>query len=74
MCCIIQNPLAMNEMAKHTPNARSYDQATILVDGSDIAHFSNDPIINYLSHNGIWKSLVVARDLKVKSFLIKAIT
>jgi uncharacterized protein (DUF302 family) len=64
---VIGNPLIMNEMAKHVPDAGSYAPVTILVDERpDGVHLSYDKMVGLLAPYGNPDALAVARDLDSK--------
>ena len=64
---LIGNPLVMNEMAKHVPDAGSYAPVTVLVDErEDGVHLSYDRMASLLGPYGNASALAVARDLDSK--------
>ena len=64
---LIGNPLVMNEMAKHVPDAGSYAPVTVLVDErEDGVHLSYDRMASLLAPYGNASALAVARDLDSK--------
>src|SRR5260370_18055348 len=64
---IMGNPLIMQQMARHVPDAGSYAPVTILVDErSDGVHISYDRIASLLASYGRSDVLAVARDLDKK--------
>src|SRR6201988_3446187 len=72
---IIGNPLIMQEMAKHVPDAGSYAPVTVLVDErSDGVHLSYDRMASFLAPYGNSDALSVARNLdeKVEALLGEA--
>ncbi len=72
---IMGNPLIMQEMAKHVPDAGSYAPVTVLVDErSDGVHISYDRMASFLAPYTNTDALAVARDLdkKVESLLSEA--
>lgn len=69
---IIGNPLIMQAMARHVPDAGSYAPVTILIDERpDGVHLSYDSMASLLAPYGSLASLEVARELdkKVDSLL-----
>ena len=72
---VIGNPLIMNEMVKHVPDAGSYAPVTVLVDErADGVHLSYDRMASFLAPYGNRDALEVARDLdkKIEDLLQKA--
>ena len=72
---VIGNPLIMQEMAKHVPDAGSYAPVTVLVDErSDGVHLSYDRMTSFLAPYGNSDALAVARNLdeKVEALLQEA--
>ena len=72
---IIGNPLIMQEMAKHVPDAGSYAPVTVLIDErSDGVHLSYDRMASFLAPYGNSDALAVARNLdkKVEALLSEA--
>ena len=72
---VVGNPLIMNEMAKHVPDAGSYAPVTILIDErSDGVHLSYDRMSSFLAPYGSHDALQVAEDLdkKVEDLLRQA--
>lgn len=72
---IMGNPLIMQQMAKHVPDAGSYAPVTVLVDErSDGVHISYDRMASLLASYGSTDALAVARDLdkKVETLLSEA--
>ena len=72
---VIGNPLIMQEMAKHVPDAGSYAPVTVLVDErSDGVHLSYDRMTSFLAPYGNPDALAVARNLdeKVEALLQEA--
>lgn len=72
---VIGNPLIMQEMAKHVPDAGSYAPVTVLVDErSDGVHLSYDRMASFLAPYGSSVALAVARNLdeKVEALLLEA--
>jgi uncharacterized protein (DUF302 family) len=64
---IIGNPLIMQEMAKHVPDAGSYAPVTILVDERpDGVHLSYDRMASLLAPYRNPDALAVARSLDTK--------
>jgi len=64
---IMGNPLIMQQMARHVPDAGSYAPVTVLVDErSDGVHISYDRMASLLASYGISDALAVARDLDKK--------
>jgi uncharacterized protein (DUF302 family) len=64
---VIGNPLIMQEMARHVPDAGSYAPVTILVDErADGVHLSYDRMASFLAPYGNAQALAVARDLDSK--------
>src|SRR6201982_4131568 len=64
---VIGNPLIMQEMAKHVPDAGSYAPVTVLVDErSDGVHLSYDRMASFLAPYRNSEALAVARDLDEK--------
>jgi uncharacterized protein (DUF302 family) len=71
---VIGNPLIMQEMAKHVPDAGSYAPVTVLVDErSDGVHLSYDRMASFLSPYGNSDALAVAQNLdkKVEALLLE---
>jgi uncharacterized protein (DUF302 family) len=72
---VIGNPLIMQEMAKHVPDAGSYAPVTVLVDERpDGVHLSYDRMASFLAPYGSSDALAVARNLdeKVEALLSEA--
>ena len=72
---IMGNPLIMQQMARHVPDAGSYAPVTVLVDErSDGVHISYDRMASLLASYGSSDALAVARDLdkKVETLLSEA--
>jgi uncharacterized protein (DUF302 family) len=72
---VIGNPLIMQEMAKHVPDAGSYAPVTVLVDErSDGVHLSYDRMTSFLAPYGNSDALAVARNLdeRVEALLQEA--
>jgi uncharacterized protein (DUF302 family) len=72
---IIGNPLIMQEMAKHVPDAGSYAPINVLVDErSDGVHLSYDRMASFLAPYGNSDALAVAQNLdkKVEALLSEA--
>ena len=72
---VIGNPLIMQEMAKHVPDAGSYAPVTVLVDErSDGVHLSYDRMASFLAPYGNPDALSIARNLdkKVEGLLLEA--
>jgi hypothetical protein len=72
---IMGNPLIMQQMARHVPDAGSYAPVTVLVDErSDGVHISYDRMASLLASYGSGNALTVARDLdkKVETLLSEA--
>src|SRR5258707_14831350 len=72
---IMGNPLIMQQMARHVPDAGSYAPVTVLVDErSDGVHISYDRMASLLASYGSADALAVARDLdkKVETLLSEA--
>jgi len=72
---VIGNPLIMQEMAKHVPDAGSYAPVTVLVDErSDGVHLSYDRMASFLARYGNSDALAVAHNLdkKVEDLLLEA--
>jgi len=64
---VIGNPLIMNEMAKHVPDAGSYAPVTILVDErTEGVHLSYDRMASFLEPYANADAMKVARDLDAK--------
>jgi uncharacterized protein (DUF302 family) len=73
---VIGNPLIMQEMAKHVPDAGSYAPVTVLVDErSDGVRLSYDRMASFLAPYGNSDALAVARNLdkKVEGLLLEAV-
>jgi uncharacterized protein (DUF302 family) len=71
---VVGNPLIMQEMAKHVPDAGSYAPVTVLVDErSDGVHLSYDRMASFVSPYGNSDALAVARnrDKKVEALLLE---
>jgi hypothetical protein len=69
------NPLIMEKMVRHVPDAGSYAPVTILIDQRfDGVHLSYDRMASFLSSYGSADALQVARDLdyKVETLLTAA--
>jgi uncharacterized protein (DUF302 family) len=74
---IMGNPLIMQQMARHVPDAGSYAPVTVLVDErSDGVHISYDRMASLLASYGSSDALAVARELdkKVETLLSEATT
>ena len=72
---IVGNPLIMQQMARHVPDAGSYAPVTVLVDErSDGVHISYDRMVSLLAPYRNSDALAVARDLdkKVETLLSEA--
>ena len=72
---IMGNPLIMQQMARHVPDAGSYAPVTVLVDERpDGVHVSYDRMASLLASYRNSEALAVARDLdeKVEGFLYEA--
>ena len=72
---IMGNPLIMQQMARHVPDAGSYAPVTVLVDKrSDGVHISYDRMVSLLAPYRNSDALAVARDLdkKVETLLSEA--
>jgi len=72
---VIGNPLIMQEMAKHVPDAGSYAPVTVLVDErSDGVHLSYDRMASFLARYGNSDALAVAQNLdeKVEALMLEA--
>jgi hypothetical protein len=72
---IMGNPLIMQQMAKHVPDAGSYAPVTVLVDERpDGVHVSYDRMASLLAPYRNSEALAVARDLdkKVETLLSRA--
>lgn len=72
---VMGNPLIMQEMAKHVPDAGSYAPVTVLIDErSDGVHLSYDRMASLLAQYGNSDALAVARNLdkKVEALLSEA--
>jgi uncharacterized protein (DUF302 family) len=72
---VIGNPLIMQQMARHVPDAGSYAPVTVLLDErSDGVHISYDRMASLLASYGCSDALAVARDLdkKVEALLSEA--
>jgi len=64
---IIGNPLIMQQMARHVPDAGSYAPVTVLVDKrSDGVHISYDRMASLLAPYRNSEALTVSRDLDKK--------
>ena len=64
---IIGNPLIMQQMARHVPDAGSYAPVTVLVDErSDGVHISYDRMASLLGPYRNSEALTVSRDLDKK--------
>ena len=64
---VMGNPLIMQEMAKHVPDAGSYAPVTVLIDErSDGVHLSYDGMASLLAQYGNSDALAVARNLDKK--------
>jgi uncharacterized protein (DUF302 family) len=64
---IVGNPLIMQQMARHVPDAGSYAPVTVLVDErSDGVHISYDRMASLLAPYRNSEALAVARDLDKK--------
>lgn len=72
---LVGNPLIMNEIAKHVPDAGSYTPATVLIDQrADGVHLSYDRMASLLAPYANADALKVARDLdgKIETILSAA--
>jgi uncharacterized protein (DUF302 family) len=72
---IMGNPLIMQQMARHVPDAGSYAPVTVLVDErSDGVHISYDRMVSLLAPYRNSDALAVARDLdkKIETLLSEA--
>jgi uncharacterized protein (DUF302 family) len=72
---IMGNPLIMQQMARHVPDAGSYAPVTVLIDErSDGVHISYDRMVSLLAPYRNSDALAVARDLdkKVETLLSEA--
>jgi uncharacterized protein (DUF302 family) len=72
---VVGNPLIMEQMVKHVPDAGSYAPVTILIDERrDGVHLSYDKMASFLAPYGSSEALKIARDLdsKVESLLVAA--
>jgi uncharacterized protein (DUF302 family) len=72
---VIGNPLIMQQMAKHVPDAGSYAPVTVLVDERpNGVHLSYDRMASLLAPYGNSDALAVARNLdkKVEGLLVEA--
>jgi uncharacterized protein (DUF302 family) len=72
---IVGNPLIMQQMARHVPDAGSYAPVTVLVDErSDGVHISYDRMASLLAPYRNSEALAVARglDQKVETLLSEA--
>jgi hypothetical protein len=72
---LIGNPLIMQAMAQHVPDAASYAPVTLLIDErADGVHLSYDTMASYLAPYGNAEALRVARELddKVGQLLAEA--
>jgi uncharacterized protein (DUF302 family) len=72
---IMGNPLIMQQMARHVPDAGSYAPVTVLVDErSDGVHISYDRMVSLLAPYRNSEALTVAKDLdkKVETLLSEA--
>src|ERR1700719_3506071 len=72
---VMGNPLIMQQMARHVPDAGSYAPVTVLVDErSDGVHISYDRMVSLLAPYRNSDALAVARDLdkKVETLLSEA--
>ena len=72
---IVGNPLIMQQMARHVPDAGSYAPVTVFVDErSDGVHISYDRMTSLLAPYRNTEALAVARDLdkKVETLLSEA--
>jgi len=72
---IIGNPLTMESMLEHVPDAGSYAPVTILVDErADGVHLTYDKMASFLAPYGNAAAMRVAQDLdaKVEALLTKA--
>jgi uncharacterized protein (DUF302 family) len=72
---VLGNPLIMQAMVRHIPDAGSYAPVTVLIDQRpDGVHLSYDEMVSLLSPYGNPEALEVARDLdaKVKALLDEA--
>ena len=64
---VVGNPLIMQAMARHAPDAGSYAPVTLLIDErGDGAHLSYDAMASLLAPYGNPEALQVARDLDAK--------
>jgi uncharacterized protein (DUF302 family) len=71
---VIGNPLIMQEMAKHVPDAGSYAPVTVLIDERSDGVQSYDRMASLLARYGNSDALAVARNLdkKVEALLSEA--
>src|SRR6201988_2408067 len=72
---VIGNPLIMQEMARHVPDAGSYAPVTVLVDErSDGVHLSYDRMASFLAPYRNCDALAAAQNLdkKVEALLLEA--
>ena len=72
---VVGNPLIMQQMAQHVPDAASYAPVTLLIDERpDGVHLSYDRMASYLAPYGNETALQVARalDAKVEALLASA--
>jgi len=72
---VMGNPLIMQEMAKHVPDAGAYAPVTVLIDErSDGVHLSYDRMASLLAQYGNSDALAVALNLdkKVEALLSEA--
>jgi len=64
---VVGNPLIMQAMARHVPDAGSYAPVTLLIDErTDGVHLSYDTMASALAPYGNAEALQVARDLDAK--------
>jgi uncharacterized protein (DUF302 family) len=72
---VLGNPLIMQSMARHAPDAASYAPITVLIDERpDGVHLSYDEIASLLAPYGTREAIDIAQDLdgKVKALLTEA--
>jgi uncharacterized protein (DUF302 family) len=72
---VVGNPLIMQAMARHVPDAASYAPVSLLIDErADGVHLSYDSMVSFLAPYGNAEALQVARDLddKVRALLEEA--
>ncbi len=64
---VVGNPLIMQAMARHVPDAASYAPVTLLIDErADGVHLTYDAMASLLAPYGNSEALAVARDLDAK--------